>query len=360
MRSEQKTLVFPAWSDNPYLNLMSLAPRSSGWEFLETAGKTGMLERIASLSRGDVFHLHWTSPLLQREETEAGAWAALAEVQRAVGAAQTRGVRLVWTIHNQLPHELAHREPEIALHRWLADRADAIHVMSPATAAMLADICELPEQRIRQIPHPSYSGVYGAPVGRVEARKRLDVPVDRRTVLFLGQMRPYKGLDTLIAAINELARRGTAPTLLLAGSATPEAEAVINAAMSPEVEVVAKYEFISDQDVGTWFGAADVAVFPYRAILNSGSLHLAASFETPVILPAEPHLVEQFAAETWVRTYSTEDPVQALARTIEDALGSPGDADDFTAFNTAHSPWSISTRYRELLDEVSGSAEAAA
>lgn len=355
VRAVQKVLVFPAWKDNPYLNLMSLAPRASGRVFDGVTTRDELLISAARLRTGDVLHVHWTAPILQSESSDAAAQDALARFQRVIGRMKARGVKLVWTIHNRMPHELAHREAEIDLHRFLAGSADLIHIMSPHTPEMLRGVCDLPADRLLEIPHPSYVGVYGAPVPAAEARRRLGVAPERPTVLFLGQMRPYKGLDVLLRAVTNVAEReGHAPTLLLAGAADDAARRVIEQTLPSSLDVVAHYEFIHDSEIPTWLGAADLAVFPYRAILNSGSVHLASAFEVPAVLPGEAHLRSQFADEPWVQFFDTRDPADSLADIIANvAEREPLDSSAFDAFNVRLSPWAVSKQYRDALEQLS-------
>ncbi|MFF2390812.1 glycosyltransferase [Agromyces sp. NPDC058104] len=356
MRTLHRVLVFPAWTANPYLNLLSLAPRASGYEFDGATLLDSLLAKSRSLAPQDVLHIHWTSSIIQREITEEDARSALRRFEVMLDELRARSVHVVWTVHNQLPHELVHRDAEIALYRLLAERADAIHIMSPATVEILSGICTLPGERVRVIPHPSYLGVYGAPPARLDARRALGLDDDTPAVLFLGQMRPYKGLGTLLAAMRRLAEEDRPlPVLLLAGSATPDLRAEIHAGLPERLRVIARYEFIPDEEVGTWFAAADLAVFPYTAILNSGSLHLSAAFEVPAMLPNEPHLVEQFGGEPWVSFFDLADPVTSMAGQIRQQLVGGGRdqlISRFDAFNDAVSPWRISRRYAGLLDEV--------
>ncbi|WP_448003870.1 glycosyltransferase [Agromyces bauzanensis] len=360
MRNLQRVLVFPAWGHNPYLNLLSLAPRASGRQFDGAVTRHTLFRESDRLAAGDVLHVHWTAPLVQGEPSESDARAALVEFTKFVARLRSRGVKLVWTVHNQLPHELAYRDVEIDLMRLLARSADVIHVMSPSTADVLRPVCELPAERVQLIPHPSYVGVYGAPVTPEDSRRRLGADPDRPAVLFLGQMRPYKGLDVLLAAMARLAERGDAPTLLLAGSADENARIAIDAALHDSVTVIAHYGFVHDSEVATWFGAADLAVFPYRAILNSGSLHLASAFEVPVVLPGEPHLKAQFADEEWVRYFDTRDPVASLAKTISDSIRTRPDRASFDEFNLRMSPWAVSRQYDRLLGRLTSKSGGAA
>ncbi len=352
-------MFYPDWSaDNPYLNLMTLEVRARGHRVVGLGTGQGSFRRTDELSRGDVFHLHWTSPIIQRSPGEDAARLAFQEFRALLDGFVRRGVRIVWTIHNQLPHELVYRALEIDVYRLLAEHADLIHVMAPQTADMLRGIAELPADRVRMIPHPSFAGVYGGPWPAAEARSRLGIGPDERTVLFLGQMRPYKGLNTLLDAMGRLASGpGEAPTLLLAGSADEDTRTELAARMPRGLRVVSDLNWVADADVPMWFGAADVAVFPYRAILNSGSLHLAAGFRVPAIVPAEPHLLETYGGERWVRFMDLDDPVGSLAVEISAALDEPRPPREaFDAFNESRTPWSIAAAYADAIEEVMSDA----
>lgn len=356
MKSGPRVLVFPAWRDNPFLNLLALSPRAAGWQVLETTTFPGLLAQAQRLVDGDVLHLHWTGPIVQTSSSRAEAAGRLTATRRLLDDLRRRGVRVVWTLHNRLPHELEFPDAEAALYRLLADRVDIVHVMSESTPDVIADICTLDPDRVRVIPHPSYDGVYASAVTRTQARRSFGLDEQSVAVLFLGQLRPYKGIDTLLDAVRAVPvrRDGRPLALLLAGSATPEAQAEIMRRLPPDVHSVVEFGFVPDGDVARWYAAADVTVLPYRAILNSGSAHLAASFRVPVLLPGEAHLHAQFGAQPWVHLYdmSRSDAAIAEALADPDTFAGVGEA-DFDAFTAPISPWRTSRRYLDLLQELS-------
>lgn len=344
---DRSLVVFPAYRDNPYLNLMLLAPRARSWNVLESLRLEQLEQHLGHLGSGDVFHMHWTAPIVQRTDDDlASAGARLDRFRSAVDAARSRGARLVWTIHNVLPHDARHLELELELNRYLAATADAVHVMNRDTPAAVAPHYTLDADRVVHIPHPSYQGVYPSSVSRPEARARFGLGDDDRAVLAFGQMRPYKGLDVLVDAVRRIPAADR-PVLLLAGRTSDEDRASIDVLLGDDVRAVREHDHVEDIDVQWWFRAADVAVFPYRRVLNSGSLHLAASFGVPSVLPDEPHLRAEFGDERWIQWFDTSDASGSLAAVLGGPAGEAAGAD---AFSRRLAPFARSREYAGVLD----------
>jgi len=348
--------VFPAYRDNPFLNLMLLAPRARGWNVLESLRLEQLEQHLGRLGTGDVFHMHWTSPIVQRNDDDLEeAQARLDRFRTAVDAARTRGARLVWTIHNVLPHDARHLELELELNRYLADAADVVHVMNRDTPTAVSSYYELDPAKVVHLPHPSYQGVYPDSVSREEARASLGLTDRDHAVLAFGQMRPYKGIDVLVEAVRALAP-AERPVLLLAGRTSDEDRAVIDSLLGDDVRAVREHDHVEDVDVQRWFRAADLAVFPYRRVLNSGALHLAASFEVPAVLPDEPYLRAEFGGEEWVRWFDPSDAASSVTpgSSLASLLMGPATAVGADVFSRRLAPFRRSRAYAELLERVRG------
>ncbi len=344
--------VFPVYRDNPYVNLMLLAPRASGWDVVESARLERFERDLEPLGSGDVVHVHWTAPIVQRADGVDEAAERLDRFRAAVDTARGRGAKVVWTVHNTLPHDVRHDDLEITLNRYLASTADVVHVMNSNTSDVVAPYYDLSGRSVSHIPHPSYRGVYDGVGSRAEARARFGLGEDDLAVLFFGQVRPYKGVDVLIEALQQ-AERPERFVLLLAGKTSAEDVATIDRLVPPGLRTVRHHGYVDDADVKSWFDAADVSVLPYRRILNSGSLHLAATFDVPTVLPDEPHLRGDFGHEPWVRWFEPGNPA-ALAHVLSQPLPARGAAHDFSA---RLAPFAVSRRYDALLSAISSLPE---
>jgi glycosyltransferase involved in cell wall biosynthesis len=231
-----------------------------------------------------LMHLHRTAPLLQTQPGPYGAELALRRFRQRVEEFQGRGGRLVWTIHNVLPHECPNREAEIHLCRFLASRADVIHVMDTNTARIVAPLYQLPTARTVVIPHASYVGVYPDVVSREEARRRLRLREHEIALLMLGGIRPYKGMGLLLDVFDELSRSDPRLRLLVVGKPSDVAECQQWRERSERhPRITGHFAHAADADLQIWCRAADLAVLPYLSVLNSGSFQLALSFDLPVV-----------------------------------------------------------------------------
>lgn len=356
-----RVLVFPGKRGPHFLQMLHQAPIDAGFEIVPTALKD-LAADAERLERGDVLHVHWTQPVAQEVDTEEDARASVAAFTQVVERLKVKGVRIVWTVHNRLPHRMKFLEPELVLSQFLADSADRIHIMTAETPRAVEDLYQLPADTIRHIPHPSYRGRHAPLVPRERARELLGVPQDEPTVMFFGRMHPYKGVDTLLEAISRMAEREMpVPTLLLAGRPKLRSERERIEAMLPvDSPVITHFERVEDDDAPTWFGAADVAVFPFRSILNSGSVHFSVTLGVPVILPGEPHLTSQFGDEPWVRFYDPDDAADSLADVLADR-DQPDHSESMARFCERVAPEKVSQQYlqmlRELVQDPSGERE---
>jgi glycosyltransferase involved in cell wall biosynthesis len=266
-----------------------------------------------------ILHVHWTSAVLQRAAGTFSAYRRLDRFRTAIRDFRARGGRLFWTVHNLLPHDVRHRTLEGELFRFLAEQADRIHVLGPATAAAAAPLGGLPAERVTVIEHSNYRGVYPDFVGRDEARRRLGLGDDDRALLLFGEIRPYKGLDLLLTAFRSAASTDARLRLLIAGGVTAgdEGDALLEQCRA-DPRVVTCFERVPDSDVQVWLRATDLVVLPYRAIVNSGALHLALTFGRPVVAPMAGEVAALLHPD-YAAGFAAGDPVD-LARAIAVAV----------------------------------------
>jgi len=233
----------------------------------------------------DLLHLHWLELLFDYPDRRL-RWKRAFSVLAGLLAARMFGIKLVYTVHNLAQHERRYPLLNALAGRLVFRLAGAIHVHDEAARHEVARRYG----RLAAIyvaPHGHYATWYANTVSRAEARRRLKLPPDGFVYLFLGLIRPYKGLEALIAAFT--AMPGDNVRLVIAGHVADPAylDSLIEQA-GPDPRILLRPEYVPDDEVQIFCNAADVSVLPYRDVTTSGAVWLAFSFGLPVIAPDRP------------------------------------------------------------------------
>jgi glycosyltransferase involved in cell wall biosynthesis len=238
------------------------------------------LGRLAAL-RADVLHLQWIGA------PEIDAWLLRARAP------------LVFTAHDLLPRRTGHRT---ALWRRLFTRFERVVVHSANGKRGLAAF-GVSEGKLRVIPHPVFPG-------EVAHRD------DGRTVLALGSIRPYKGLEDAIAAVRQI---GSA-RLLVAGD---ERESLDGYRAAGGDAVEWRLGWMSQPEIAETLAQTTVAVFPYRAEIDqSGALLQALGAGVPGVVYDVGGLGEVVRTFGAGRVVPPGD-VEALAASVRELLDDP-------------------------------------
>lgn len=348
----KRLFTFPNWYSNPYMTMLHGELAGNGWELPGTVDPHAFMHELKNGKATGPIHIHWTSPLIEKRESKEKAEAFVDDFISALERARSRGRAVLWTVHNALPHDSKYPETAIRLHAEIARVADIIHVLSAPTVDAIGGVYELPPHKVRILEHSSYAGVYGDREPMDVARESIGASSDSRTALFFGQLRPYKGLDQLFDAAIELQQEHPVE-LLLAGKPAPELRGELERIKSSGVEVTSALRFIEDSEVAAWFSAADVAVLPYRKVLNSGSMMLVATFGVPLVLPAEEALLADYGDESWIRFFDTERPADSIAEILaDDWFLQPETRQAALDFARGRSPLAMSRGYAAMVREA--------
>jgi glycosyltransferase involved in cell wall biosynthesis len=188
-----------------------------------------------------------------------------------VNLCRWRGAKIVLTVHDLLPHDTGetYRATFDALYR----SADALICHSDAIRARLAAEFSVPEEKVSVIPHGPF--FYDLPlVGSEDILQSFAIDPGQTMVLWQGIIFPYKGIDLLLRAWQQVEAKVANVCLVIAGTGAPDLleeirEQVLQLGLK---RVKMHFRFISSEELVTLYRAADVVVYPYRAITTSGAL----------------------------------------------------------------------------------------
>jgi len=145
------------------------------------------------------------------------------------------------------------------------------------------------ETAVTVIRHPINDAFPDTDLTPTQAKERLGIRAGEKTMLFFGRLRPYKGLEYLLSAFGRLSAADPSYRLIIAGESKKGSEAYFEEIQSQigshvnREQIIARIEFIPDQDAELYLKAADIMVLPYKDIFQSGVLFLAYSFGLPVV-----------------------------------------------------------------------------
>jgi glycosyltransferase involved in cell wall biosynthesis len=278
--------------------------------------RAGLLRRA---SRAAIYHREWlrAAAILRRMKPDVAQFGDIRFATDLFPLAAARGAaRLSADVcHNVHPFSatggFALSPLQRALYRRVYSGFDAIFVHYDANVAEFARTFPDSASRVTRIVHGNeeiFRELASAIITPRSLRLELGLRDNDRVVLFFGTLARYKGLDTLIEAF----ARVEDAVLVIAGfplDSIPET--------GSRMRVVPRY--IEAEAVSAWMGLADVIVFPYRTVFQSGALHVAQTFGVPIVatrVGATPEVLRDRESGLLVEP---EDPA-ALAQAINQLL----------------------------------------
>jgi len=301
-----RILASPAFSNkkvNPYNALLYSNIKAVNFSHKknrvhEYSHKKALLEKF------DIIHFHWPDAYINPRHM-------LKCLQRTfmlaliVIVCRLKGSRIVWTVHNVVPHDAHHLTFSHFFMRWFVRQCDGLIFMSEESKAAFFSLYKTKSTtQYTIIPHGHYRTSYPHAIQKSLARKQLGLADDKKVLLFLGMIKPYKNVDALIELF--IQARMQDYWLLIAGN-TNSAELKEKLQEQAKAAPVKLFlQFIPDDKIHIFFSAADAVVLPYKTILNSGALLLALSFDKPVIAP---HIgafasLQQELGRKWIYSYA--------------------------------------------------------
>jgi D-inositol-3-phosphate glycosyltransferase len=200
--------------------------------------------------------------------------------------------------------------------------ADHIFVHTEKMKSELVDDFKVGAEAVSVIPFGINNSLPLTRLTSAEAKRRLRIEREEKTILFFGRLRPYKGLEYLVAAFQRIVDKESGYRLIIASEPKVGSEKYfgeIQQLISKHNDgraVIQRFEFIPDEDTELYFKAADVLILPYTDTSQSGVLFLGYSFGLPAIVTDVGSFAEDIIAGKTGLLCNPRDAVD-LARTIK-------------------------------------------
>lgn len=201
---------------------------------------------------------------------------------------QLLGGNIVWTLHNEFPHDQKYLGLHSYLHKKMARWSDILHVHCSSAVMIMSDRLNAPKEKFRLVPHPEFPA---EPIHKKTAisylndRYHCELSKNESVLLMFGNISRYKQIEQVADIIIE---EDFPCKLIIAGPVKKGnmklyEELKAKDKRSPLIKLIP--EFIPEERVSWFYSAADICVFNYREILSSGGFHMANAYKKLIIAP---------------------------------------------------------------------------
>jgi glycosyltransferase involved in cell wall biosynthesis len=195
-----------------------------------------------------------------------------------------RGVPIVYTVHDLLPHE---RKPgDVEAYGEVYRLADALICHTYESRSRLVELFDVDPARVAVIPQgPAFHDRVS--ISREQARATLGYSPRQIVVLAPGMIRPYKGTEFLLEAWQLASRMNRDLVLAIVGRAKDSAyldqvkEEITRHGIEGSVRT--HFEYQPEERLIAHHAAADILVYPYKEVTQSAALLTGMTFEKPIV-----------------------------------------------------------------------------
>lgn len=224
------------------------------------------------------------------------------------------GGKIVWTIHNEFPHDQRFLKLHSFLHRKMARWSDKLHVHCNTAIGIMQKRLKVPHENFFIKAHPAFPSFIGS---RQHAIKELNYEYDcnlnpeTALLLMFGNISRYKQIEHVAEMVINLPEDCK---LLIVGPIKKGNMSLYKELKNMEQDsnrIVIIPHFIKENHVPWFYNAADICVFNYREILSSGGIHLALSYQKTIISPNKG-CISEIKNSTNVHLFENQEDLKEL------------------------------------------------
>lgn len=242
----------------------------------------------------DYIHFDWIDSLYARRNKVLMLINAIAFLFQIYVCKYIFRIKIVATLHNIKPHDAKNLHLHFFIYKQFLKCCIKIRVFSNTTIAAASKYYDINTNKFFVIPEGSFVNYYPNNKSKAESRKTLELPDDAFIFLFLGNIRPYKGIQALLDIYKASEIKDS--ILIIAGN-SPDKAYLEKIQKQTNTSIIIKPGFITTENVQLFYNAANIVVLPFTEVENSGSAILAMGFEKAVIAPKKGVLSERLSEQ---------------------------------------------------------------
>ncbi len=231
---------------------------------------------------------------------------------------------VVLTVHDVMPHYKRFVSKDSFMQRNLRIPHSLI-VHFEKGKEQLMKRWEIDSDKIDVIPH----GLI--PVKNMlsisDARRKLDLPENKKILLFFGSIRPNKGLDVLLEAMPEILKNNPDIFLVIAGALPRDMsfqtyqDLIVKLNLKEHIKTF--IEFIPDEEVDLFFAASDIVVLPYKNFESQSGVLLRTCAHKKPLVASNVGAMSEIVSSDRIGEIAEPGNVKSLALAIEKVLKYP-------------------------------------
>jgi glycosyltransferase involved in cell wall biosynthesis len=232
----------------------------------------------------------------------------------AFGSGRLRRASLVADVHDPILHPNAATWRNKAYRALLFPRVDRFVLRSSGLRAGFTARYPVSRGRVSVAPLAPYA------IARECAGGISPEPDHRPTVLFFGNLAPYKGLPVLLECVPRLRR--SVPQARVIAAVRASSDAGCDGLRLPEGVQLIRSDCFSPEEVGSLFARCDIVALPYLSATQSGVLMTALAFGKPVVatrVGGLPEYVQDGETGLLVEAGRPDDLAGSLATLLGDS-----------------------------------------
>lgn len=229
----------------------------------------------------------------------------------------SKGVKIVVTVHDILPFN--QKFYDYKYHKKIYELANKIIVQAQINKEKIIKLFDGVDNKVVYIPHGNFVN-YAKQIDKKEARDYLNLPQDKKIILFFGQIKKVKGLDYLLNAMVKINKIRDDIILVIAGKVWEDKfdkyrKIIDDNKLTNVVRCDIKY--IPDNDISYYYSACDLNALPYLSVYQSGVIQLAYAHRKPVVASDIPSFREVVLDNISGKLFETKNSEELSSSILE-------------------------------------------
>jgi glycosyltransferase involved in cell wall biosynthesis len=291
-----------AVNGNPFLEVLAASLEKLGAGFIPVGKPSDGV-----VADADVLLMQWPDQIFWSAPSGSAPYTAAVSEIKALQKWRRYGKKLVWIVHNAIPHDLNKQQRRLwSYYSWaLSALSHGYMTLSPATqSTVLRHYPILRTKSGSSFRHPAYPYVTRALGEAVCRREQLSIPAGAYVIGALGRVVHYKRLPELVNAFRALADENI--FLLICGRPkSVEARKQVERAAANNSRIRLCFDLLSHEEFALTAAACDAFVAPYLQYLHSGTLVYLACAERRSLTPNTPFAEDlaKCVGTSWITLY---------------------------------------------------------